>query len=164
MNEFLQEILGALVSILCLLIMAGGMYLVAIINKRTKQIDKQIDNETASKYIYMASDAVTQAVIFTAQTFVDALKSQNAFTLERQLEAFTMARDKALEILGDTAVAALNNIYGDFDAWLETRIEQECWSIKAPVQNVDDSPVLDEDDDETESEPTAATFTADSYN
>ena len=151
MSEFLQEILDALVPILCLLITAGGMYLVAIINKRTKQIDKQIDNETASKYIEMARDAVTQAVTYTAQTFVEALKSQNAFTLERQLEAFCTARDKALEILGDTAVAALDEIYGDFDAWLETRIEAECWGIKKkPVQYIDDSPVLDADDDETE--------------
>ena len=155
MSEFLQEILDALVPILCLLITAGGMYLVAIINKRTKQIDQQIDNETASKYIKMASDAVTQAVIYTAQTFVDALKSQNAFTLERQLEAFTTARDKVLEILGDTAIAALDEIYGDFDAWLETRIEAECRSIKKPPNNIDDSPVLDEDD-ETATETEAA--------
>lgn len=150
MNEFLQEILGALVPILCLLITAGGMYLVAIINKRTKQIEQQVANETANKYIEMAKDAVVQAVTYTAQTFVDALKSQNAFTLERQLEAFCTARDKALEILGDTAVAALDEIYGDFDTWLETRIEAECRSIKKPVPYIDDSPVLDVDEDETE--------------
>ena len=43
---------------------------------------------------------------------------------EKQLEAFQKARDKALEILGDTTVKALGEIYGDFDAWLDTKIEQ----------------------------------------
>ena len=64
--------------------------------------------------------------------FVDALKSSGGFTKEKQLEAFQKSRDKALEILGDTAVAALNEIYGDFDAWIDTKIEQVCRDLKRP--------------------------------
>ena len=37
-----------------------------------------------------------------------------------------------LEILGDTTVKALGEIYGDFDAWLDTKIEQVCRDIKVP--------------------------------
>lgn len=93
---------------------------------------KAENNETASKYIDLATDAVEQAVTYTAQTFVDALKAEGAFTKEKQLEAFQKARDKVLEILGDTTVKALGEIYGDFDAWLDTKIEQVCRDIKVP--------------------------------
>ena len=104
----------------------------ALLRRETAKIQKQTDNETASKYMDMAVDAVEQAVAFTAQTFVDALKSSGGFTKEKQREAFQKSKDKALEILGDTTVAALGEIYGDFDAWIETKIEQVCRDLKRP--------------------------------
>lgn len=133
MNEILQQIANACVPIVCLLITAGGAYLVALIRKETTQLQKGIDNDTANKYIDMACDAVTQAVTYTAQTFVDALKAEDAFTKEKQLEAFCIAKKKVVQILGDSAVAALEEIYGDFDAWMNTRIEQVCREIKVPT-------------------------------
>ena len=132
MSETLNQILSACIPVLCLLITAGGAYLVALLRKRTAQIEKEIDNATASKYMNMACEAVAQAVTYTAQTFVDTLKAEGAFTKEKQLEAFNTAKDKVLEILGDTVVAALGEIYGDFDAWLDTKIEQVCREIKSP--------------------------------
>lgn len=132
MNETMQQIMSACVPVLCLLITAGGAYAVALLRRETAKIQQQIDNETASKYMDMAADAVEQAVTFTAQTFVDALKSSGGFTKEKQHEAFQKSKDKALEILGDTTVAALGEIYGDFDAWIETKIEQVCRDLKRP--------------------------------
>lgn len=132
MNETLQQIANACVPILCLLITAGGAYLVALLRRETSKLQQELDNEVASKYMDMAADAVTQAVTYTAQTFVDALKAEGAFTKEKQLEAFNKAKDKTLEILGTTAIAALGEIYGDFDAWLDTKIEQVCREIKVP--------------------------------
>lgn len=133
MNETMQQIVSACVPVLCLLITAGGAYLVALLRRETAQLQKELDNDTASKYMNMACDAVAQAVTYTAQTFVDTLKAEGAFTKEKQLEAFEKAKNKALEILGDTAVAALGEIYGDFDVWLETKIEQVCREIKVPA-------------------------------
>lgn len=133
MNETMQQIVSACVPVLCLLITAGGAYLVALLRRETAQLQQELDNNTASKYMNMACDAVAQAVTYTAQTFVDTLKAEGAFTKEKQLEAFEKAKDKALEILGDTAVAALGEIYGDFDVWLETKIEQVCREIKVPA-------------------------------
>lgn len=126
MNEYLQQIAEACVPVLCLIVTAGGAYIAALIKKKTALLQQQVDNETASKYMKMACDAVVQAVEYTAQTFVDALKTEDAFTKEKQLEAFETAKGKALAILGDAAVAALGEIYGDFDAWIETKIEQLC--------------------------------------
>ena len=132
MNETMQQIVNACVPVLCLLITTGGAYLVALLKKRTAQIEKELDNETAAKYMNMAADAVAQAVTYTAQTFTDALKAEGKFTKEKQIEAFNKAKDKTLEILGDAAVNALGEIYGDFDAWVETKIEQVCREIKTP--------------------------------
>ena len=128
-NNF-NQILQACVPILCLLITAGGAYLVALLKRETIKIEQQLDNEIAAKYIDMANEAVASAVIYTTQVFVETLKSQGAFTKEKQIEAFNMAKTRALEILGDTAVAALNEIYGDLDAWLNTMIERVCWETK----------------------------------
>lgn len=129
MNETIQQLVNACVPILCLLITAGGGYLVALLRRETAQLS----NNTADKYINMACDAVAQAVTYTAQTFVDNLKAEGAFTKEKQLEAFENAKNKTLEILGDAAVTALGEIYGDFDVWLDTKIEQVCREIKEPA-------------------------------
>ena len=133
MSETMQQIINACVPVLCLLITAGGAYVTALLHKQTAQLQKQLDNDAISKYMDMACDAVTQAVTYTAQTFSDALKSEGAFTKEKQLEAFEKAKNKTLEILGDTAVTALNEIYGDFDVWIDTKIEQVCHEIKKPA-------------------------------
>ena len=132
MNGTMQQIVSACVPVLCLLITAGGAYAVALLRRETARVQKELDNETANKYMDMAVEAVEQAVTSTAQTFVDALKSSGGFTKEKQLEAFQKSKDKALAILGDTAVAALNEIYGDFDAWIDTKIEQVCRDLKRP--------------------------------
>lgn len=133
MGENMQQIVSACVPVLCLLITAGGAYLVALLRRETAQLQQELDNATASKYMNMACDAVAQAVTYTAQTFVDTLKAEGAFTKDKQLEAFDKAKSKTLEILGDTAVAALGEIYGDFDTWLDTKIEQVCREIKVPA-------------------------------
>lgn len=131
MNELFQQIANACVSILCLLITAGGAYLVALLRKKTEQHQQELNNAVADKYMDMACDAAVQAVTYTAQTFVDTLKAEDAFTEEKQLEAFKKAKSKTKEILGAAVVEALGEIYGDFDAWLDTKIEQVCREIKA---------------------------------
>lgn len=133
MNEYMQQIANAAIPILCLLIIALGLYLVSLLRNATNKLKEQANSNTADKYMNMACDAVAQAVTYTAQTFVDTLKAEGAFTKEKQLEAFEKAKSKALEILGDTVVAALGQIYGDFDVWLNTKIEQVCREIKVPA-------------------------------
>ncbi len=134
MNEQLTQIVAACVPVLCLLITAGGAYAVALIKRGTARIEKQIDNELAAKYIDMASEAVSQAVAFTSQTFADSLKQEGAFTKDKQIEAFNIAKNKAMEIMSDAALEAINDIYGDLDVWLETKIEQACREVKLEVE------------------------------
>lgn len=140
MNDILTQIATACVPVLCLLITAGGTYIVTLLRKKTAQVQQELDNQTASKYMNMACDAVVQAVAYTAQTYVDTLKSEGAFTKEKQLEAFNTTKTKALQILGETGEKALREIYGDFDAWLDTKIEDTCratnWQYYAKAQKI----------------------------
>lgn len=129
-----NDIMSACVPILCLLITAGGAYLVALLKRETMKIEKQLDNEMISKYIEMANDAVTQATLYTTQVYVETLKKQGGFTKEKQIEAFNMSKQKTLEILGDTAIKALNEIYGDLDAWLNTKIEEIVYQSKNSIK------------------------------
>lgn len=131
MNETIQQIANACVPVLCLLITAGGAYLVALFRKKTDLLKQEVDNDNAAKYIDIACEAVTQAVTYTAQTYVDALKKEGVFDAEKQAEAFEIARDAAMDIMGDAVLEALTEIYGDTDKWLDTKIEQVCREIKA---------------------------------
>ena len=90
----------------------------------------QTDNKTIEKYINLAEAAVTQAVEYVAQTYVDALKNAGEFTPDAQEKAFETAKQRALEILGEDAVSILSVIYGDFNTWIETKIEQHCRALK----------------------------------
>lgn len=130
--EFLQEIEPVVTPALCIMLLALAAYLVLLLRKASDSMKAEADNHTVNKYIDMAFDAVEKAVKATAQTFVDALKAEGAFTREKQLEAFNKAKETALAILGETAVAALREIYGDFDVWLNSQIETVCREIKYP--------------------------------
>ena len=142
MNEIMTQIVAACIPIITLLITAGGAYLVALLRKQTAKLQQEVENDTACKYMDMACEAVAQAVTYTTQTFVEALKSEGAFTKEKQLEAFYIAKNKVLNILGETAVRALEEIYGDFDLWLNTKIEQVCAENKLQQKAATLPPVL----------------------
>lgn len=117
MNETMTQIINAATPILCLLITAGGAYLVALLKRQTAQIEKDLDNETAAKYMNMAVDAVAQAVAYTAQTFTDSLKAEGKFTKENQSSKPSRSpRTRRWRSSATPTVAALREIYGDFDA------------------------------------------------
>ena len=62
--------------------------------------------------------------------FVSSLKEAGKFDKEKQAEAFQKSKEMFLEIMDDTAIAALNEIYKDLDAWITSKIEQLCWETK----------------------------------
>lgn len=114
---------------------------------------EQTDNKAIDKYIDLAEAAVTQAVEYVAQTYVDALKSAGEFTPDAQEKAFETAKQRALEILGEDAISMLNMIYGDFNTWIETKIEQHCRALKhesvaEPLQSCIGFEIQAEADDE----------------
>lgn len=100
-------------------------YIVKFINIKSGEIQTKVDNDLADKYIAMVADTVSACVIATNQTYVEALKKNNAFTAEAQKEAFNLTYNAVMAILTDEAKAYLAEIYGDVAAYITNKIEAE---------------------------------------
>ena len=100
-------------------------YLVKFINAKSNEIQHKVDNDTADKYIAMVTKTISECVIATNQTYVEALKKQNAFTSEAQKKAFKLTYDAVMAILTEDAKAYLTEIYGDVCTYITNKIEVE---------------------------------------
>lgn len=121
MKEFVFTLLQAVLSVA---IPVATAYLVSFLKKKSAQAQTQIENDTAKHYLDEITNAVTTAVSATSQTYVDALKKDNAFTKEAQLEALNKAKDTALSILSPAAAQFVSEVYGDLNGFLVAKIEE----------------------------------------
>ena len=121
----------------CIIPLLGVLtaFLIKFINMKSAEIQNKVDNETADKYIAMLADTITACVIATNQTYVEALKKENAFTAEAQKEAFNLTFNAVMAVLTDDAKDYLTEIYGDLTAYITTQIEAEVNISKiAPIE------------------------------
>ena len=111
----------------CIIPLLGVLtaYIVKFINVKSNEIQANVNNDLANKYIAMVADTVSACVIATNQTYVEALKKQNAFTAEAQKEAFNLTYNAVMAILTDEAKEYLAEIYGDVAAYITNKIEAE---------------------------------------
>ena len=100
-------------------------YLIKFIKIKSTEIQNKVNNDNADKYIQMVAETISACVIATNQTYVEALKKQNAFTVEAQKEAFQLTYDAVMTILTEDAKRYLTEIYGDVAAYITTKIEAE---------------------------------------
>lgn len=100
-------------------------YIVKFINVKSLEIQSNVSNDMADKYIGMVAETISACVIATNQTYVEALKKQNAFTAEAQKEAFNLTYNAVMAILTDDAKEYLAEIYGDVAAYITNKIEAE---------------------------------------
>ena len=101
------------------------VYAVKFIKVKSDEIKTKADNELADKYIDLLSTTISDCVIATNQTYVEALKKENAFTPEAQRKAFELTYDAVLEVLSDDAVIYLTSIYRDLSKYITAKIEAE---------------------------------------
>lgn len=120
--EILQQIFE-----LCVVPLLGILttYLVKLIRKKNKELDEKVSKEVSRKYIDMLADTITDCVISTNQTYVDALKEANAFDKEAQKKAFELTYNKIMNVLTEDAKEYLTTIYGDLEIYITTKIESE---------------------------------------
>lgn len=100
-------------------------YMVKYINAKSEEIQIQIDNDLADKYVNMLAETITACVIATNQTYVESLKKQGKFDIEAQKEAFNQTYNAIMAVLTNEAKLYLTNIYGDLAAYITARIEAE---------------------------------------
>lgn len=111
----------------CIIPLLGVLttYIVKYINVKSAEIQTNVNNELANKYIAMLTQTITDCVVATNQTYVEALKKDNAFTKEAQAEAFKKTYEAVLSSLTDDAKMYLTEIYGDLNKYIATKIEAE---------------------------------------
>ena len=99
------------------------MYLVNYISLKSKEIIAKSENELVDKYTAMLAETISACVLATNQTYVDALKAQNAFDTEAQKKAFQMTFDAVSQILTDDAKVYLSEAFGDLNTYMTQQIE-----------------------------------------
>jgi hypothetical protein len=120
--ELLYEILEV-----CIIPLLGILtaYAVKFIKIKGDEIAVKLNNEKANKYIALVSQTITDCVIATNQTYVEALKKDNAFSADAQKAAFQMTYDAVMAVLTDDAKDYIVAVYGDLSAYITTKIEAE---------------------------------------
>lgn len=111
----------------CIIPLLGVLtaFFVKWVNVKTAEIADTRENETEKKYINMLNDTISDCVIATTQTYVDALKKQGAFDAEAQKVAFTMTYEAVVKLLTDEATEYLNEAVGDLNLYITQKIESE---------------------------------------
>lgn len=81
------------------------------------------ENAKIDKYLGMLNTTITNAVLATTQTYVDALKGKNAFDKEAQQKAFDMTYEAVMNVLTDEAKKYLTEAVGDLNLYVTNQIE-----------------------------------------
>lgn len=123
----MEQLLTYLPDILriCIIPLLGALvtYLCALIKRKAEQVRQTTNNEIVNKYLGMLESTVTNAVLCTKQTYVDALKEKGEFTEEAQKEAFGMAYAAVMESLTEEAKKYLAEITNDLPTFVTKLIE-----------------------------------------
>lgn len=98
-------------------------FLIDFLVAKKKEISTKTDNELLRKYLEMLNDTVVECVNATHQTYVDALKKENAFTKENQEIALQQTYDNVLAILSADCKEYLKIACGDLEFFIKNKIE-----------------------------------------
>ena len=111
----------------CIIPLLGVLtaFFVKWVNVKSAEIADTRKNEIEKKYINMLNNTISDCVIATTQTYVDALKKQGAFDAEAQKVAFTMTYEAVVKLLTDEATEYLNEAVGDLNLYITQKIESE---------------------------------------
>ena len=98
---------------------------VKYLNRLAENIKNETSNQVANHYIDLAENAISSSVVAVMQTFVDTLKKNGTWNEDTQKEAFSMAKQRALAIMGNATKDVLNLVVDDVEQWIDTKIEQQ---------------------------------------
>ena len=110
---------------LCIIPILGILtkWLISFIQGKINEANAKTDNELTQKYLTMFGNTVTQCVLATNQTYVEALKKEGKFDLEAQKIAFEMTKDAIIMILQGEVLDYISEIISDLDTYIDEQIE-----------------------------------------
>ena len=97
--------------------------LIQFINQQMAESKAKSDNEIAVKYLSLLELTVIDCISATNQTYVNALKDQNAFDAEAQKNALDLTTQAVLNILSADAKKYITDFVGDLDVFVKEKIE-----------------------------------------
>ena len=105
--------------------------LVIYISTKKDELKNKTDNELAKKYLDLLNDTIANCVIATNQTYVEALKKENAFTADAQKVAFEKTYQAVIATLSEEAQKYLPEVVGDLQTYITQKIEASINQNKA---------------------------------
>lgn len=105
--------------------------LVIYISTKKDELKNKTNNELAKKYLDLLNDTIANCVIATNQTYVEALKKENAFTADAQKAAFEKTYQAVIATLSDEAQKYLPEVVGDLQTYITQKIEARVNQNKA---------------------------------
>ena len=111
----------------CIIPLLGVLttFLVKWLQIKSNELQIKMDNEVANKYMDMLTNTITECVLATNQTYVEALKQQNKFDIEAQKIAFDKTSEAVMAILTEDAKEYLESAVGDLELFIKQKIEAE---------------------------------------
>lgn len=104
---------------------AATVYIVSLIRVKKEELLEVSKNDTTKKYLEMLDKIITECVLATNQTYVDALKRAGSFDIEAQKQAFKLTYEAIMAILTDDALECLKEAINDLDAYITNKIESQ---------------------------------------
>ena len=117
-NQLFEVVLIPLLGVLV-------AFFVKWVNVKSSEIAVSTDNALLNKYLSMLTSTITDCVIATNQTYVDALKAEGKFDAEAQKKAFSLTCDAVLSVLTDDAKEYLSESLGDLESYITSKIESQ---------------------------------------
>ena len=129
-NQLFEIVLVPLLGVLV-------TFFVKWVNAKSAEIAVSTDDVLMNKYLSMLTTTITDCVIATNQTYVDALKVEGKFDAEAQKKAFSLTCNAVLSILTDAAKEYLSESLGDLESYITSKIESQVKLQKTiqPVTN-----------------------------
>ena len=124
--EMIQEFLPQIFEV-CIIPLIGILttFAVKYINAKMNEMSENSKTEKEKKYLNMLNETISDCVIATTQTYVEALKKQGAFDTDAQKAAFSITFEAVTNLLTEEAKEYLNEAVGDLNLYITQKIEAE---------------------------------------
>lgn len=141
MKEFIIELLQAVAAAA---VPVCAAFLVQFLRRKSEEIGAQVDSLTTKELLAEVTEAVTTAVTYTSQTYVDALKNAGKFDAEAQEEFAKKALTACLQSISPAAQRFIESTYDGIREYLTTRIEAKMRKQKGDAALALSVPMLGE--------------------
>lgn len=133
MRDLLMELLTAVLTV-CVPILAA--YGAKLIKRAAENAEAKTDDLKLRSHLAEIAEAVTKAVSYTSQTYVDSLKAAGKFSKEAQQEALQKSLTAAIGILTPAAASFIEETYGDIKTYILPMVEAEVRKQKLELPEV----------------------------